>query len=138
VLLSYTSVVCPNWESVSGAKDRRRNATRCVRRPTDLAFERAAQIVWIAMLRPASWTGLAGVREALFRGQPGGSPRGTGGGTCTQSGSKQERPVCLALSGKDQGHKPMVKILGGQREPDGVVVPLIGVQHNAPGEGPQL
>jgi RNA-directed DNA polymerase len=27
----------------------------------------------------------------------------------------------------------MVKALGGQRESDGVVVPLIGVQHNAPG-----
>jgi RNA-directed DNA polymerase len=31
----------------------------------------------------------------------------------------------------------MVKSLGGQRESDGVVVPLIGVQHNAPGgKGP--
>src|ERR1700756_479782 len=36
------------------------------------------------------------VRRALVRGQLVGSPRGTGGGTCTQSGSKQERPVCLA------------------------------------------
>lgn len=50
------------------------------------------------------------VRQALFRGQPGGFPRGMGGGTCTQSGSEQERPVCLALSGKDQGYKPMVKV----------------------------
>jgi RNA-directed DNA polymerase len=33
----------------------------------------------------------------------------------------------------------MVKILGGQRESDGVVVPLIGVQHNAPGgKGPDF
>jgi RNA-directed DNA polymerase len=79
------------------------------------------------------------VRQALVRGQPGGSLRGTGGGTCTQSGSEQERPVCLALSGKDQGYKPMVKALGGQRESDGVVVPLIGVQHNAPGgKGPDF
>jgi len=30
-------------------------------------------------------------------------------------------------------YKPMVKSFGGQRESDGVVVPLIGVQHNAPG-----
>ena len=31
----------------------------------------------------------------------------------------------------------MVKSLGGQRESDGVVVPVIGVQHNAPGgKGP--
>jgi RNA-directed DNA polymerase len=62
-----------------------------------------------------------------------------GDGTRTQSGSEQERPVCLALSGKDQGYKPMVKALGGQRESDGVVVPLIGVQHNAPGgKGPNF
>jgi RNA-directed DNA polymerase len=33
----------------------------------------------------------------------------------------------------------MVKVLGGQRESDGVVVPLIGVQHNAPGgKGPNF
>ena len=33
----------------------------------------------------------------------------------------------------------MVKALGGQRESDGVVVPLIGVQHNAPGgKGPDF
>ena len=51
----------------------------------------------------------------------------------------RERPVCLALSGKDQGYKPMVKAFGGQRESDGVVVPLIGVQHNAPGgKGPDF
>ena len=33
----------------------------------------------------------------------------------------------------------MVKSIGGQRESDGVVVPLIGVQHNAPGgKGPDF
>ncbi len=33
----------------------------------------------------------------------------------------------------------MVKSSGGQRESDGVVVPLIGVQHNAPGgKGPNF
>jgi RNA-directed DNA polymerase len=33
----------------------------------------------------------------------------------------------------------MVKTLGGQRESDGVVVPVIGVQHNAPGgKGPNF
>ena len=33
----------------------------------------------------------------------------------------------------------MVKTFGGQRESDGVVVPLIGVQHNAPGgKGPNF
>ena len=33
----------------------------------------------------------------------------------------------------------MVKSCGGQRESDGVVVPVIGVQHNAPGgKGPDF
>ena len=48
-------------------------------------------------------------------------------------------PSAWPASGKDQGYKPMVKALGGQRESDGVVVPLIGVQHNAPGgKGPNF
>jgi RNA-directed DNA polymerase len=34
---------------------------------------------------------------------------------------------------RDRMYKPMVKSSGGQRESEGVVVPLIGVQHNAPG-----
>ena len=33
----------------------------------------------------------------------------------------------------------MVKSFGGQRESDGVVVPVIGVEHNAPGgKGPDF
>ncbi len=48
-------------------------------------------------------------------------------------------PSAWPSSGKDQGYKPMVKSFGGQRESDGVVVPLIGVQHNAPGgKGPDF
>ena len=40
---------------------------------------------------------------------------------------------------RDRAYKPMVKSSGGQRESDGVVVPLIGVQHNAPGgKGPNF
>jgi RNA-directed DNA polymerase len=42
-------------------------------------------------------------------------------------------------SGKDPRYKPVVKSGGGQRKSDGVVVPLIGVQHNAPGgKGPDF
>ncbi len=42
-------------------------------------------------------------------------------------------------SGKDRWYKPMVKSGGGQRESEGVVVPVIGVQHNAPGgKGPHF
>ena len=66
--------------------------------------------------------------------------RGMGGGTCTRSGTEQERPVCARLaSGRDRSYKPMVKSTGVQRESDGVVVPVIGVQHNAPGgKGPDF
>ena len=48
-------------------------------------------------------------------------------------------PSAQPLSGKDPRYKPMVKSEGGQRKSDGVVVPLIGVQHNAPGgKGPDF
>lgn len=63
-----------------------------------------------------------------------------GGGTYGGSGREQERPVCARLaSGRDRSDKPMVKPAGAQRESDGVVVPVIGVQHNAPGgKGPDF
>ena len=66
--------------------------------------------------------------------------RGPGGGTCGRLGPEQERPVCARLaSGRDRLDKPMVKPSGVQRESDGVVVPVIGVQHNAPGgKGPDF
>jgi RNA-directed DNA polymerase len=53
---------------------------------------------------------------------------------------EQERPVCACLRrARDRSYKPMVKSAGVQRESDGVVVPLIGVQHNAPGgKGPDF
>jgi RNA-directed DNA polymerase len=48
-------------------------------------------------------------------------------------------PSAWPSSGKDRMYKPMVKSSGGQRESEGVVVPLIGVQHNAPGgKGPHF
>jgi len=67
-----------------------------------------------------------------------GSLRGMDGGTYTGSGTEQERPVCACLRwARDRSYKPMVKANGAQRESEGVVVPLIGVQHNAPGgKGP--
>ena len=37
--------------------------------------------------------------QALFRGQPAGSFRGRGSGTCAWSGLEQERPVCPAFVG---------------------------------------
>jgi hypothetical protein len=54
-------------------------------------------------------------------------------------GWNRRGPSAWPASGKDQVHKPMVKAPGGQRESEGVVVPLIGVQHNAPGgKGPHF
>ena len=48
-------------------------------------------------------------------------------------------PSAWPASGKDQVYKPMVKSPGGQRESEGAVVLLIGVQHNAPGgKGPHF
>jgi RNA-directed DNA polymerase len=48
-------------------------------------------------------------------------------------------PSAWPASGKDRAYKPMVKSSGGQRESDGVVVPGIGVQQNAPGgKGPNF
>ena len=48
-------------------------------------------------------------------------------------------PSAWPSSGEDRWYKPMVKSSGGQRESDGVVVPVIGVQHNAPGgKGPDF
>ena len=78
--------------------------------------------------------------RARFRGQLGGFLRGMGSGTHARFGSEQERPVCLALSGEDHWDKPMVKLGGGQRESDGVVVPLrAGGQHNPrSGKGPDF
>ena len=72
--------------------------------------------------------------------KPDGSLRGKGDGTCSWSGAEQERPVCACpRRARDRSYKPMVKANGVQRESDGVVVPVIGVQHNAPGgKGPDF
>jgi RNA-directed DNA polymerase len=54
-------------------------------------------------------------------------------------GRNRRGPSAWPASGEGQVHKPMVKAPGGQRESEGAVVPLIGVQHNAPGgKGPHF
>lgn len=48
-------------------------------------------------------------------------------------------PSAWPASGKDRWYKPMVKTGGGQRESEGVIVPVMGVEHNAPvGKGPRF
>src|ERR1700722_3669597 len=54
-------------------------------------------------------------------------------------GRNRRGPSARPSSGEDQACKPMVKAPGGQRESEGAVVPVIGVQHNAPGgKGPHF
>ena len=54
-------------------------------------------------------------------------------------GWNRRGPSAWPASGKDRTYKPMVKSFGGQRESEGVVVPVIGVQHNASGgKGPHF
>jgi len=54
-------------------------------------------------------------------------------------GWNRRGPSAWPASGEDQVYKPMVKSPGGQRESEGAVVPVIGVQHNAPGgKGPHF
>ena len=67
-----------------------------------------------------------------------GSLRGMGSGTYARFGSEQERPVCASLVSKDRSYKPVVKSSGGQRESDGVVVPLIAGSNPARGKGPDF
>jgi RNA-directed DNA polymerase len=54
-------------------------------------------------------------------------------------GRNRRDPSAPPASGKDRAYKPMVKSPGAQRESEGVVVPVIGVQHNVPGgKGPHF
>jgi hypothetical protein len=79
------------------------------------------------------------VRQSWFRIGCGGSLRGTE--TCTRArsdrGTRETR--LSSLVSKDRSYKPMAKSSGGQRESDGVVVVMIGVQLKAPGaKGPDF
>ncbi len=60
-------------------------------------------------------------------------------GAARVQGSVRDRrdPSAPLTSEQGRSYKPMVKSSGAQRESEGVVVPLMGVQHNAPGgKGP--
>jgi hypothetical protein len=69
----------------------------------------------------------------------GGFSRGTE--TCTRawSGCGTREIRLPSLVSKDRSYKPMVKSGGGQRESDGVVLVMIGVELKAPGaKGPDF
>jgi hypothetical protein len=84
-----------------------------------------------------SFHGEGHVRQSWFRIGRGGSLRGME--TCTRArsdhGTRETR--LSSLVNKDRSYKPSAKSSGGQRESEGVVVVMIGVQKNAPGaKGP--
>jgi RNA-directed DNA polymerase len=66
-------------------------------------------------------------------------PFGVWGATRDHSSVWNRRdPSAWPLSGEDRRYKPMVKSCGGQRESDGVVVPVIGVSSAPGGKGPDF
>jgi len=73
------------------------------------------------------------VRQSHSRIGCGGFLRGTE--TCTRARSDHGtwETRLASLVSKDRSYKPKAKSSGGQRESDGVVVVMIGVQNNAPG-----
>jgi hypothetical protein len=84
-----------------------------------------------------SFHGEGHVRQSLIRIGCGGSLRGTGSCTRARSDHGTRETRLPSLVSKDRSYKPMAKSSGGQRESEGAVVVLIGVQNNAPGaKGP--
>ncbi len=80
-----------------------------------------------------SFHGEGHVRQSWFRIGCGGSLRGRE--TCTRARSDRGTGEARlrSLVSKDRLYKPMAKASGAQRESEGVVVVMIGVQNNAPG-----
>ena len=79
------------------------------------------------------------VRQSWFRIGCGGSPRGRGSCTRARSDHGTRETRLSSLVSKDRSYKPMAKSSGGQRESEGVVVVMIGVQLKAPGaKGPDF
>jgi hypothetical protein len=73
------------------------------------------------------------VRQSWFRIGCGGSLRGTGSCTRAWSGRGTREARLGSLVSEDRSYKPMVKSDGAQRESEGVVVVVIGVELKAPG-----
>jgi hypothetical protein len=79
------------------------------------------------------------VRQSWFRIGCGGSLRGIGSCTRARSDRGTRETRLSSLVSEDRSYKPMAKADGGQRESDGVVVVMIGVQLKAPGaKGPDF
>jgi hypothetical protein len=73
------------------------------------------------------------VRQSWFRIGCGGSPRGMGSCTRARSGRGTRETRLGSLVSEDRSYKPMVKSGGAQRESEGVVVVMIGVELKASG-----
>jgi hypothetical protein len=86
-----------------------------------------------------SFHGEGHVRQSWFRIGCGGSLRGIGSCTCARSDRGTRETRLPGLVSEDRSYKPMVKSGGGQRESDGVVVVMIGVELKASGaKGPDF
>src|SRR5438445_689120 len=86
-----------------------------------------------------SYHGEGHAHQSRFRIGCGGSLRGTGSCTRARSDHGTRETRLSSLVSEDRSYKPMVKSGGGQRESEGAVVVMIGVQHNAPGaKGPDF
>jgi len=125
---------------VPGSRPRFVVERRRVERGVESLFGGSKRVGWDCSLvrgtvgEPSrSFHGEGHVRQSWFRIGCGGSLRGIE--TCTRARSDHgTRETRLAsLVSKDRSYKPMAKSSGGQRESEGVVVVMIGVQNNALG-----
>jgi hypothetical protein len=73
------------------------------------------------------------VRQSWFRIGCGGSLRGMGSCTRARSDRGTREARLSSLVSEDRSYKPMAKSSGAQRESDGVVVVMIGVELKASG-----
>ena len=138
--------VSPVWVIAGepGSRPRFRRETSGAERGVESLFggsKRAGcdcSLVRLTMGEPSrSCHGEGHVRQSWFRIGCGGSLRGKGSCTRARSDHGTRETRLSSLVSKDRSYKPMAKSSGGQRESEGAVVVMIGVQQNAPGaKGP--
>jgi hypothetical protein len=130
----------PVGAGAPGSRPRSRGEILAAERGVESLFGGSKRVGWDCSLvrftigEPSrSCHGEGHVRQSWFRIGYGGSLRGRE--TCTRvrsdHGTRETR--LASLVSKDCSYKPMAKSSGGQRESEGVVVVMIGVQNNAPG-----
>jgi hypothetical protein len=129
----------PVGAGAPGSRPRSRGEILVAERGVESLFGGSKRVGWdCSLVKPTigepsrSCHGEGHVRQSWFRIGCGGSLRGRE--TCTRARSDRgtgEARLCSLVS-KDRSYKPMAKGNGAQRESEGVVVVMIGVQNNAP------